>query len=58
MDWQVGDRVRLKKPHACGGAEWRVERMGMDVRLRCLTCDHQLKLLRREFEKRVKEKVL
>lgn len=57
MDWRVGDVARLKKPHACGGVDWAVERMGMDVRLRCLTCGRQVKLLRREFEKRVRQRI-
>lgn len=57
MNWQLGDVARLKKPHACGGVDWSVERMGMDVRLRCLTCGREVRLLRREFEKRVKERL-
>ncbi|MBQ3180992.1 MAG: DUF951 family protein, partial [Firmicutes bacterium] len=28
-----------------------------DVRLRCLTCGRQVKLLRREFEKRVRQRI-
>ena len=51
----VGDRVRLRKPHPCGGDEWQVVRMGADVRLRCLSCGRQITLPRSRFERRLKE---
>src|SRR5690606_10023885 len=34
----LGDQVRLKKPHPCGGTDWEIMRVGMDFRLKCLTC--------------------
>ena len=54
VDVQVGDVVRLRKPHPCGGYEWQVVRIGADIGLKCQTCDHRVLLTRREFEKRVK----
>jgi hypothetical protein len=54
MDIRVGDIVQMRKPHACGGARWRVYRMGADVGIRCLTCDRRVMLPRRQFERRVK----
>lgn len=54
IDVQVGDVVRLRKPHPCGGYDWQVVRIGADIGLKCLTCDHRVLLTRREFEKRVK----
>jgi hypothetical protein len=54
VDVQVGDVVRLRKPHPCGGYDWQVVRIGADIGLKCLTCDHRVLLTRREFEKRVK----
>lgn len=53
-DIHVGDRVRMRKPHPCGGQEWEVIRIGADIRLRCLTCDRRVMLPRSKFEKRVK----
>jgi hypothetical protein len=53
-DVQVGDVVRLRKPHPCGGYDWQVVRIGADIGLKCQTCDHRVLLTRREFEKRVK----
>ena len=54
LDVQVGDVVRLRKPHPCGGYDWQVVRIGADIGLKCQTCDHRVLLTRREFEKRVK----
>lgn len=50
----MGDVVRLRKPHPCGGYEWRVVRLGADIGVRCQKCGRRVLLLRREFEKRVK----
>lgn len=54
LDVHVGDIVRLRKPHPCGGYDWQVTRLGADIGLKCLTCDHRVMLTRREFEKRLK----
>jgi hypothetical protein len=53
-DLGLGDQVRLRKPHPCGGYEWRVYRLGADVGLRCLGCGRRVMLSRAEIEKRVK----
>lgn len=50
----LGDVVRLRKPHPCGGYEWSVVRLGADIGLKCLTCGRRVLLERREFEKRLK----
>jgi hypothetical protein len=54
VDYRLGDVVRLRKPHACGGYEWRVVRLGADIGLVCLTCDRRILLERRDLEKRQK----
>ena len=54
IEIQVGDIVRLRKPHPCGGYDWEVVRIGADIGLRCQTCQHRVMLTRREFEKRLK----
>jgi hypothetical protein len=54
LDVHLGDIVRLRKPHPCGGYEWEVVRLGADIGLRCLTCQHRVLLTRRELEKRLK----
>ncbi|HOA91581.1 MAG: DUF951 domain-containing protein [Bacillota bacterium] len=51
----VGDVVRMRKPHPCGGNTWEVMRVGMDFRIRCLTCDRVVLIPRVKFEKGLKE---
>lgn len=55
MDIQVGDVLKLKKPHTCGSKEWEVLRIGADFRLKCQGCGHQIMITRRQVEKNVKE---
>ncbi len=50
----MGDVLRLRKPHPCGGFEWEVRRLGADIGLRCRTCGRRLLLERRALEKRLK----
>lgn len=54
LEIRLGDVVRLRKPHPCGGYEWRVVRLGADIGMVCTTCARRVLLPRREFEKRVK----
>jgi hypothetical protein len=49
----LSDLVRLRKPHACGGYEWLVVRLGADIGLKCRTCGRRVLLPRRELEKRL-----
>jgi hypothetical protein len=52
LGWFVpGLRILLKKPHPCGGKEWLVVRVGMDIKLRCLTCGREVKMLREKLKK-------
>jgi hypothetical protein len=55
IELYLGDLVRLRKPHACGGYEWTVVRLGADIGLVCTTCQRRVLLPRREFEKRLKK---
>jgi hypothetical protein len=53
-DIDLQDVLRLRKPHACGGFEWRVVRLGADIGLECLTCGRRILLPRRELARRLK----
>lgn len=55
IDFRLGDVLRLRKPHPCGGYEWQVVRLGADIGLECLTCHRRVLLERREVEKRTKK---
>lgn len=50
----VGDVVRLRKPHPCGSFDWQVTRLGADIGLKCQTCGRRVMLTRHDFEKRLK----
>ncbi len=50
----IDDIVRLRKPHPCGGFEWRVVRLGADIGLECVTCGHRIMLTRRALKNRLK----
>lgn len=51
---KMDDVVRLRKPHPCGGSEWRVVRLGADIGLKCTTCGRRILLARRELARRMK----
>ena len=55
MDIHVGDVLELKKQHPCGSKEWKVLRVGMDFKLRCAGCGHEVMLPRSKAEKAVKK---
>lgn len=52
---QMNDTVRLKKPHPCGGYEWKIVRLGADIGLECLTCGRRVLLPRRTLAHRLKK---
>lgn len=53
-DLQIGAVLRLRKPHPCGGYEWKVTRLGADIGLECLVCRRRVLLTRRELAHRLK----
>jgi hypothetical protein len=55
IEINLGDIVRLRKPHPCGSYEWEVVRVGADIGLKCLKCQRRVLLEREVFERRVKE---
>lgn len=55
MDVRVGDVITVKKPHPCGGKEFDVLRVGMDFKIRCRTCGHEIMLPRVRIEKNIRK---
>ncbi len=51
LKYEVGDIVKLKKPHPCGSQEWKILRVGADFRLECQGCGHQVMIARTLVEK-------
>lgn len=50
----VDDVVELKKNHPCGGTQFKILRVGSDVRVICLTCSRDMTLDRIKLEKSIK----
>ena len=37
-EFNLGDKVQMRKNHACGANEWEITRCGADIKLRCTHC--------------------
>ena len=46
MEYNIGDIVRTKKVHPCGSKLWKITRVGVDFKLKCLGCAHVIVLSR------------
>ena len=55
MDIRVGDKITMKKPHPCGTFEFLVLRVGMDFKIRCEGCGHEVMTPRKKIEKHIKK---
>lgn len=55
MDIRVGDRLKMKKMHPCGTDTFTVKRVGMDFKLCCDGCGHEIMLPRAKTEKGIKK---
>ncbi len=55
MDVRVGDVLQMKKPHPCSCNMFNVLRVGMDFRLECQKCGHQIMIPRAKAEKNIKK---
>jgi hypothetical protein len=53
LELYLGDVVRLRRTHPCGSSEWRVDRLGADIGLRCQGCGRHVLLERRSLESRL-----
>ena len=55
MELHLHDIVELKKPHPCGSTRWEILRVGMDIKLKCQGCGHELMLARSKAEKSIRK---
>ena len=51
----LGDVVRMKKAHPCGGYRWQVTRLGADIGIVCLECQHYVLMSRTHLERRARD---
>jgi len=54
MNYEVNAILTLKKQHPCGGVQWKIARVGADIKLQCTTCGKYLNMTRDELKKRAK----
>ena len=55
MDYNLNDRVIMKKEHPCGNSEFEIIRLGADIKIRCIKCNHVIMLSRIDFNKKIKK---
>jgi len=53
LELLLGDVVRLRRRHPCGGDEWLIDRLGADIGLRCQSCGRHVLIDRRTLERRL-----
>ncbi|MFH1513465.1 MAG: DUF951 domain-containing protein [Bacillota bacterium] len=54
---RLDDIVQMRKQHPCGSDQWRVIRIGADIKIKCLGCGRIVMLDRSVFTKRRKKVV-
>lgn len=54
LKYNVGDKVIMKKQHACKTNEWVITRVGVDIKIKCIKCNREIMLDRFEFEKKLR----
>ena len=57
MDLRVGDVLRLRRKHPCGGFDWQVVRVGADIGMVCRECGHRVLLDRPTLRRRLQSVV-
>lgn len=55
IKYRVNDIIELKKPHPCGSKQFKVLRVGSDIRILCLGCSRDMTVDRIKLEKSTKK---
>jgi len=55
LNYTLGTKVMMKKQHPCGSNEWEITRLGADIKIKCLNCNHTVLIPRIEFNKKLKK---
>ena len=56
-EYKLGSIVIMKKNHPCGENKWQIARVGVDIKIKCMKCNHEVMLSRLDFEKKLKKVV-
>ena len=54
-NYKLNDDVIMKKPHACGTNEWKITRVGVDIKIQCNNCGREIMMDRLEFNRKLKK---
>lgn len=58
VDYDLGDIVEMKKEHPCKKSrEFKIIRMGADIRIKCQGCGTSILMSRQDFDRKVKKVV-
>lgn len=55
LEYKLGSIVMMKKEHPCGSNEWKITRVGADIKIKCLNCGRSIMLSRIDFNKKIKK---
>jgi len=55
IKFKLNDLIELKKPHPCGSKQFKVVRIGSDVRIICVGCGRDMTVDRIKLEKSIKK---
>ena len=57
MNYNLGDKVIMKKVHPYGSSEFEIIRLGADIKIKCTNCSRVIMLPRVDFNKKIKKVV-
>ncbi len=56
LEYGLNDIVEMKKDHPCKKSkQWKIIRMGVDIKIKCLGCGNNIMFERPDFEKKLKK---
>lgn len=53
--FKLNDCVIMKKPHACGENKWKIIRVGVDIKIKCMNCGREVMIDRLKFIRKLKK---
>lgn len=54
-DYKLESIVTMKKNHPCGFNEWKIIKIGADIKIKCLNCGRSVMIPRIEFNRKLKK---
>ena len=54
-EYVLGNIVEMKKGHPCGANEWKITRIGADIKIKCTNCGRVVMIPRIELNKKIKK---